>query len=154
MMLWRTVGGLLLLVILGLAAFEILSPSITDQQARDAARAVAGAAANRIFDEACPKVAPPGTITPVGGTTTTIPNASAKRVCNTSSSFATISQDARAAAEQQARQQHVRILSFSLDQPTPVVRVTISKQARSIILIHTPWRHYDDVNASAAASPS
>ena len=154
MRLWRTVGGLVVLAILGLAAFEILSPSITDQQARDAARAVAAAAANRIFDEACPKVAPAGTNAPTGATTTTVPNASAKRVCNTSSSFPTISQDARTAAEQQAAVQHVRLLSFSLDQPTPVVRVTISKQARSIVLIHTPWRHYDDVNASATASPS
>ncbi len=152
MILWRTIGGLLLLAIAGLALFEVLSPTVTNQQARDAARAVAAAAANRIFDEACPKVATPGTTT--AASTTTIPPGSVKRICNTSSSFPTISQDARAAAEKQAAEQHVRLLSFSLDQPTPVVHVTISKQARSIIVVHTPWRHYDDVNASAVASPS
>jgi hypothetical protein len=151
MMLWRTVGGLLLLAILGLAAFETLSPTITNTQARDAANAVAGAASSKIFEEACPPVSGAAS---TASTTTTVSSASTKRLCGTTSSFAKISQDARAAAEQRARLDHVRIITFSIDQPNPVVRVTISKQARSIILIHTPWRHYDDVNASATATPS
>lgn len=159
MTLWRTIGVLVLVGVIGLVAFETISPTITDKQARDAAHSVANAAGKKILDEACPAVGATSATGAVGATgpgatTTTTPPLSTTRVCNTSSTFPSITQHARAAAEQQAKQDHVRLVSFTIDQPVPVVHVTISKQARSIILVHTPWRHYDDVSASAAARPT
>ena len=88
-----------------------------------------------------------------GSTTTVLPADIQKRACTTQVDFATLSRDAKAAADSEASSQHVRVTAFSIDaNPKPVlVHVTINKQARSIIVIHTPWRHYDDVDATAQA---
>lgn len=146
----KNVAALVLVAILAVAAFEIISPSLTDKQARDAAQAVADAAARKIFDEACPPV---GAAAEPGSTTTVLPRDIQKRSCTTTVDFATLSRDAKAAANREAASRHARVTAFSIDaRPRPVlVHVTINKVARSIIVIHTRWRHYDDVNATAQA---
>jgi hypothetical protein len=65
-----------------------------------------------------------------------------------------ISTDARAAANAKAKAEHVTLTAFNIDPPDQVVHVTISKQARSIIIKRTPWKHYDDLTVSATARPS
>jgi hypothetical protein len=65
-----------------------------------------------------------------------------------------ISADARAAANAKAKADHVTLTAFNIDPPDQLVHVTIHKQARSIILKHTSWRHYDDISVTATATPS
>ena len=119
----RILVGLVVLAIVAVAAFEVVSPTLTRRSARDAASAVAAAAAHQIFLD---RSKPPDVI----------------------------SSDARAAADAKAKSEHVTLTAFNIDPPDQVVHVTINKQARSIIVKHTTWRHYDNISVSATASPS
>jgi Tfp pilus assembly protein PilX len=65
-----------------------------------------------------------------------------------------ISTDAKAAAVAKAQAEHVTLTAFSIDPPEQLVHVTINKQARSIIVKHTMWRHFDSITVSATANPS
>jgi Flp pilus assembly protein TadG len=122
----RVLKLLLVVIILAvvlIGAFELISPSLTTNDAHNAANDVANAAAAKIY-------------------------------ADKSKPFPTISQDARRAANAQASADHVTLTSFTITGTAETVRVTVVKEAKSIIVKRiNAWKHFDEITASATAEP-
>jgi Flp pilus assembly protein TadG len=120
----KLLGVVLVLAIIGLVAFEIISPLRAQQDARNAAQAVAAAAASKLFTER-----------------------------DSHKDFATLVADAKAAAEVAAGTNRVTLTKFDIDS-NEVVHVTVEKEATSLVVKHIPGlRKRDQITESAHAAP-
>ena len=120
----KLLAVVLVLAIIGLVAFEIISPLRAQQDARNAAQAVASAAASKLFSER-----------------------------DSHKYFATLVADAKAAAEAAASNDNVTLTKFDIDS-NQVVHVTVQKEASSLVVKHIPGlRKRDEITESAHAAP-
>jgi Flp pilus assembly protein TadG len=119
----RLVVVVIILAVLLIGGFELISPSLTTNDARNAASDVANAAASKIF-------------------------------ADRTKPFPTISADARHAADTTAAAHHVTLTSFTITGTSETVHVTVVKEAKSIIVKRiNAWKHFDEITASASATP-
>lgn len=109
----------------GLLAFELASPTLSTTKVRAAANSVASAAAHKLFKDSQAGVAFPVAVA-----------------------------NAKKAAEAEAKADKVTMSAFEVTSPNPGIKVTVAKTAVSLIFKHIPaLRNYDEVTASASASP-
>jgi hypothetical protein len=120
----RLIVVVLVLAIIAIVAFEIISPLRAQQTTRDAAQAVASAAASKLFSER-----------------------------DSHKDFNTLVSDAKQAALAAASSNHVTLTRFDIDS-NQVVHVTVEKEASSIVVKHIPGlRKRDEISQSAHAAP-
>jgi hypothetical protein len=118
------VFGVIALVVLT-TAFELLSPTLAERQAHDAASDVAYGAAHVLFTER-----------------------------DSHKLFKDISLEARKAAETHAQADGVTLTMFDID-TAQVVHVTIVKEARSFVVKRiSSLKKFDEITVSATAAPS
>lgn len=112
------------LAVVAIAVYDGIQPTLAERDTRSAASNVASAAAHVLFTER-----------------------------DDPKDFSLKSTDAHKAALATAKSEGVTLTKFAIDS-TNTVRVTVSKEAKSIVMKHIrPLRHLDEITVSASATP-
>ncbi len=120
----KAVVVVVVLAIVAVAIYDGIQPTLAERDTRSAAADVASAAAHKLFTER-----------------------------DDPKDFSLKSNDAHTAALSMAKQTGVTLTKFSID-ANNVVHVTVSKQAKSLVIKHIqPLRHLDEITVSASATP-
>ena len=121
----KAVVAIVVVLVIAVALYDGIQPSLAEKDARSAAAAVAKAAAQKLLTER-----------------------------DAAKTFDAKSADAFNAASAVARTDSVTLTSFKIDPTTNTVHVRVVKTAKSIVIKHIQaLRHLDEITVSATAAP-